>query len=55
MARGMSRMIHSELSDAVMKIRDANLFPAFLQDVVEAAEIERRQILAIRIAGAVLD
>ena len=52
---GMAGVIHGELRDAVMKIRDTNLFRALLQDVVETTEIERRQILAVGVARPVLD
>ena len=51
----MAGVIHGELRDAVMKIRDTNLFRALLQDVVETPEIERRKILAVRIARPILD
>src|SRR5437899_4490083 len=55
MASGMSGVINCELRDAVMKIRNANLFRAFLQDVVETPEIERLKILAVRMARPILD
>jgi hypothetical protein len=47
MARRMTGAIHGELRDAIMQIGNANFFRAFLQDVVEATEVKRGQILAI--------
>src|SRR6266849_5350400 len=55
MARRMPGMIHRELRNAVVKIGDANLLRALLQNMIETAEIKRREILAIGIAWAVLD
>src|SRR5437773_9678631 len=55
MTSGMACVINGELRDAVMKVRDADFLRAFLQDVVETPEIERRKILAVRIARPILD
>ncbi len=55
MTRGMTGVIDGELRNAVRKIRDADFFGTFLQDVVQAAQIKRRQVFTIGIAGAVLD
>src|SRR5262245_4339250 len=48
-------MRHRQLGTAVRKIRDTNLFGALLQNVIQASEFDRRKILTIRIARAVLD
>ena len=52
--RGCPSCGHGELGQAVGQIRDAALVAAALQDVVETAQLHRRQVLAVRIAGPVL-
>jgi hypothetical protein len=48
-------VILRQLCDPVGQVRHADLLAALLQDVVETAEIEGGQILAVRIARPVLD
>src|SRR5215469_12406205 len=51
----MPCVIDGELRDAIMQIRDAYPFCALLQNVVEAAEIKGREILAVGIARPMLN
>src|ERR1700691_859079 len=55
MTRRVTGMRHSKLRDAVGQIRNADLARAALENAIDAAEVHRRQILAVRIAGAVLN
>jgi hypothetical protein len=51
----MTVMRNRELSATVGQIRDTNFLGAFLNDVVQTAEWDGREILAVRIAGPILN
>src|SRR5260221_654387 len=55
MASGMAVVSHGELRAAIGQIRHADFFGGFMNDVVEAAPGNLREIFAIRIAGTILN
>src|SRR6201993_584903 len=54
MARGMAFMRLCELGTTIRQVWHSHLVAAGLEDVIKAAEFERRQIIPVRITGPVL-
>ena len=55
MASGVPVVRDGQLGTTVRKIGHSNFLGTLLQNVIQAAELDRRKIFTIRIAGPVLD
>src|SRR5258708_10466716 len=55
MAGGMPLVVLCQLRNAIWQIRNTDLLSARLQNAIQTPEVERRQILPIRVARPVLN